>query len=91
VDLKLRSGASLHLRWSQYASNNAKNEPCLTDELLKISKELPKPSPPNDADFNRNEDEHDDAPKDKSKDGKSSDSKTNVEKRLKGLLRLSKK
>lgn len=43
IDLRLRSGASLHLTWSPYASEKAKNNPALNDELLKAAREMPNP------------------------------------------------
>ena len=51
LDLKLRSGASLHLAWSKEASDAAKSQPALNDELLKAAQALPKPPPPQASDY----------------------------------------
>lgn len=88
IDLKLRSGASLHLAWSKEASDKAKSEPALNDELLKASKELPKPvllMGTDTTDIARDEDPEKGKGKQKEK------SKGDFEKKLKGFLGLSKK
>jgi len=91
LDLKLRSGASLHLAWSKEASDKAKNSPALNDELVKASKELPKLTPPKEADYVGTEEESENA-KGKRKEGAGPRSaKEDIEKKLKGLLRLGKK
>ncbi|KAF8245341.1 hypothetical protein K440DRAFT_651668 [Wilcoxina mikolae CBS 423.85] len=92
IDLKLRSGASLHLAWNKEASEKAKNEPALKEELVKASKELPKPTPPSNTDYT-DTDKDDDKGKGKRKDdsGSSKGARGDIEKKLKGLLRLGKK
>lgn len=85
TDLKLRSGASLHLAWTGEASDKARKEPALNEELLKASKELPKPLPPNAADYSEDKDDDNNAKGDRK------GVKGDIEKKLKGLLRLGKK
>lgn len=41
IDLRIRSGASVHLVWGADASNKARTEPALNDEYIKTSKSLP--------------------------------------------------
>lgn len=93
IDLKLRSGASLHLAWNKQASEKAKNEPALKEELVKASKELPKPTPPNDANYANTDKDDDDKAEGKRKDdsGSLKGARSDIEKKLKGLLRLGKK
>jgi tether containing UBX domain for GLUT4 len=91
MDLKLRSGASLHLKWDNTASSEAKNDHALKDEFLKASKELPKPVAPTATDYTES-DKDDDKKDDKRKaEGSSKGGKGDIEKKLKGLLRLGKK
>lgn len=93
IDLKLRSGASLHLAWAKEASDKAKSQPTLNDAFLKASKELPKPTPPAEADYwdpadsKGGESSKDTKGKAKGKPSKGVDFET----KLKGLLRLGKK
>lgn len=46
IDLRIRSGASVHLIWSPDASKKARTEPALKDEYIQASKTLPKPKHP---------------------------------------------
>ncbi|KAI5779500.1 GLUT4 regulating protein TUG-domain-containing protein [Geopyxis carbonaria] len=87
IDLKLRSGASLHLVWANEASQKARNQPALTQDLIDASKELPKTVEPMDVDV---DDEKDGLDKGKEKK-KEVNKKEGMEKKLKGLLRLGKK
>ncbi|KAA8905573.1 GLUT4 regulating protein TUG-domain-containing protein [Sphaerosporella brunnea] len=87
LGLKLRSGASLHLAWAKEASDKAKSSPALNDELLKASKELPKPAAPKAEDYMEIDEEH----KEKKKEEQPKDRKGDIEKKLKGLLRLGRK
>lgn len=41
IDLRIRSGASVHLIWGADASKKARSEPALNDEYIKTSKSLP--------------------------------------------------
>lgn len=41
IDLRIRSGASVHLIWGADASKKARGEPALNDEYIKTSKSLP--------------------------------------------------
>ncbi|KAL0633534.1 hypothetical protein Q9L58_007566 [Maublancomyces gigas] len=41
IDLRIRSGASVHLIWGPDASKKARSEPALNDEYIKTSKSLP--------------------------------------------------
>jgi tether containing UBX domain for GLUT4 len=89
MDLKLRSGASLHLAWAKEASDTAKSSPALNDELLKASKELPKPVAPKSEDYMETDEENGN---DKGKEAeKPKNPKSDIEKKLKGLLRLGRK
>ncbi|KAI5812467.1 GLUT4 regulating protein TUG-domain-containing protein [Pyronema omphalodes] len=91
LDLKLRSGASLHLKWDNAASSAAKNNHALKDEFLKASKELPKPVAPTATDYTES-DKDDDKKDDKRKaESSAKGGKGDIEKKLKGLLRLGKK
>lgn len=91
TDLKLRSGASLHLAWTKEASNKAKNEPALNEGFLRASKELPKPAPPNAADYREDNDDGSNGKGDGKDNSGSKGAKGDIEKKLKGLLRLGKK
>jgi tether containing UBX domain for GLUT4 len=88
LDLKLRSGASLHLAWSKEASDKAKSSPALNDELLKASKELPKPAAPRSEDYMDTEDEKG---KNKEEPAPPKSTKADIEKKLKGFLGLRRK
>lgn len=46
IDLRIRSGASVHLIWGADVSNKARNEPALNDEYIQKSKSLPAPKQP---------------------------------------------
>lgn len=95
VDLRLRSGASLHLTWSQHASDKAKNSPVLNDELMKQAKELPKPVEP--ADYGSasgsggKNGESEGKAGGKEAEKRAPKDRGGIEGKLKGLLRLSKK
>lgn len=51
IDLRIRSGASVHLVWSAEVSNKARTEPALKDEYIQASKALPKPQHPDTMDI----------------------------------------
>lgn len=91
LDLKVRSGASLHLAWSKEASDKAKNSPALNDELVKASKELPKPSPPKESDYVATEEESENAKGKRKEEAGPRSAKSDIEKKIKGLLRLGRK
>lgn len=46
TDLKLRTGATVHLIWGKGVSAKAKKEPALLDEFLESSQPLPLPKEP---------------------------------------------
>lgn len=51
LDLRIRSGASVHLIWGSDASNKARAEPVLNDEYIQTSKSLPKLKQPDTMDI----------------------------------------
>lgn len=91
LDLKLRSGISLHLQWGKEASEKAKKQPALNEDLLRLSQELPKPPPPEATDNAANAEKDDSGKDNKGKQkAKPSGGKKDLDK-IKSFLRLGKK
>lgn len=87
IDLRIRSGASVHLIWGADASNNARTQPALKDEYIQASKTLPEPKQPDIMDVDRG---NDGEGKGKGKEKKFID-RASKENKLKNLLGFGKK
>ncbi|CUS13789.1 unnamed protein product [Tuber aestivum] len=92
TDLKLRTGATVHLVWGPDVSAKAKHEPTLKDEFIKNSKAFPTPREPEGPEGGPDSDDNSGGGSSKGK-GKSSGGgdRASKENKLRGMLRFGKK